>query len=182
MKPTPKLCLEVSSPFGCEPVLGVVKGFRQGLLHHSLGLLLDRLEHGVRKISFAEARDDAHGRLAGILVPLAHLDRGVDNGPGRHSDRNSRHPKIAARLHCAIGVDGNDLVDELQLHFMELKENINGQFDRMSSAKAKYIVELDEAIVNIASAQEELAKEQDEFIKLEAEYRYGIKICRKKIE
>jgi len=82
-----------------------------------------------------------------------------------------------------------DLVDELQaemdkneFHFMEFKENINAQLDVMRSAKAKYILELNEAIANIASAQEELAGEQEEYTRLEKEYKHGMKLCRKKIE
>merc|ERR1719388_317662 len=82
-----------------------------------------------------------------------------------------------------------DLVDELQaemdkneFHFIELKENMNAQLDIMRSAKAKYILELNEAIANIASAQEELAGEQEEYTRLEKEYKHGMKLCRKKIE
>merc|ERR1719472_733889 len=62
-----------------------------------------------------------------------------------------------------------DLVDELQatmdkneFQFKELKANLNAQMEVMRSAKAKFILELNEAIANIASTQEELAGQQQE--------------------
>jgi hypothetical protein len=82
-----------------------------------------------------------------------------------------------------------DLVDELQatmdkneFEFNVLKENLNAQMDVMRSAKAKFILELNEAIANIASTQEELAGQQQESATLEKEYKVFMKGCRKKIE
>jgi len=82
-----------------------------------------------------------------------------------------------------------DLVDELQatmdkneFQFKELKANLNAQMDVMRSAKAKFILELNEAIANIASTQEELAGQQQEAATLEKEYKVFMKGCKKKIE
>jgi uncharacterized protein YegL len=82
-----------------------------------------------------------------------------------------------------------DLVDELQatmdkneFEFMELRENLNARMDVMRSAKAKFILELNEAIANIASTQEELAGQQQEAATLEKEYKLFMKGCRKQIE
>merc|ERR1719316_402813 len=65
---------------------------------------------------------------------------------------------------------------------MEFKENINAQLDMMRSAKAKFILELNEAIANMASTQAEMAGQQDEAATLEKEYKKEMKACRKKIE
>merc|ERR1719472_774325 len=82
-----------------------------------------------------------------------------------------------------------DLVDELQatmdkneFQFKALKANLNAQMDVMRSAKAKFILELNEAIANIASTQEELAGQQQEAATLEKEYKVFMKGCKKKIE
>merc|ERR1719443_909671 len=82
-----------------------------------------------------------------------------------------------------------DLVDELQatmdkneFEFKELRENLNAQMDVMRQAKAKFIMELNEAIANIASTQEELAGQQQEAATLEKEYKLFMKGCRKRIE
>merc|ERR1719311_1372610 len=52
----------------------------------------------------------------------------------------------------------------------------------MRSAKAKFIQELNEAIANIASTQEELAGQQQEAATLEKEYKVFMKGCKKRIE
>merc|ERR1719443_1167599 len=82
-----------------------------------------------------------------------------------------------------------DLVDELQatmdkneFQFKALKANFNAQMDVMRSAKAKFTLELNEAIANIASTQEELAGQQQEAATLEKEYKIFMKGCKKKIE
>merc|ERR1719161_3016101 len=82
-----------------------------------------------------------------------------------------------------------DLVDELQatmdkneFQFKELKANLNAQMDVMRAAKAKFTLELNEAIANIASTQEELAGQQQEAATLEKEYKVFMKGCKKKIE
>jgi len=82
-----------------------------------------------------------------------------------------------------------DLVDELQTEmekneyqFTSLKENFLGQLDTLRNAKAKFTLELNEAIANLASTQEELASQQEESLQLEKEYKHGFKMCKKKIE
>merc|ERR1719213_1038868 len=65
---------------------------------------------------------------------------------------------------------------------MQLRENLNAQMDVMRSAKAKFIMELNEAIANIASTQEELAGQQQEAATLEKEYKVNMKLCKKRIE
>jgi len=52
----------------------------------------------------------------------------------------------------------------------------------MRSAKAKFIVELNEAIASIASTQDEVAALQQEAATLEKEYKVFMKGCKKKIE
>jgi len=82
-----------------------------------------------------------------------------------------------------------DLVDELQaemdkneFEFNELSANLNSQLDVMRTTKAKFIVQLDEAVANLASTQMELAEKEEERLELEKDYKKVMKVCRKRIE
>merc|ERR1719161_2269216 len=82
-----------------------------------------------------------------------------------------------------------DLVDELQaetdkneFEFNELTANLNAQLDVMRTSKAKFIVELNEAVANLASTQMELAEKEEERIELEKDYKIQMKLCKKRIE
>merc|ERR1719421_2494774 len=82
-----------------------------------------------------------------------------------------------------------DLVDELQaemdkneFEFNELTANLNAQLDVMRTSKARYIVELNEAVANLASTQMELAEKEEERIELEKDYKVNMKLCKKRIE
>jgi len=54
-------------------------------------------------------------------------------------------------------------MDEVKFYLIEFKKDLNAQFDLMRSAKEAFILQLNEAIVDVASAQEELSARQKEY-------------------
>merc|ERR1719399_56462 len=78
--------------------------------------------------------------------------------------------------------DGADEMDKNEFEFNELTANLNAQLDVMRTSKAKFIVELNEAVANLASTQMELAEKEEERIELEKDYKVNMKLCKKRIE
>merc|ERR550514_1496309 len=66
--------------------------------------------------------------------------------------------------------------------FKDLVDELHAQLDVMRTSKARYILELNEAVANLASTQMELAEKEEERIELEKDYKVNMKLCKKRIE
>jgi len=63
-----------------KSIFGIIKWFREGLFHHLLCLFFDGGEHGMRKVSFPKAGNDAHCYF--IVAFLHYFEGGRYNGAG----------------------------------------------------------------------------------------------------
>merc|ERR1719181_1091623 len=82
-----------------------------------------------------------------------------------------------------------DLVDELQMEMDKnayewkmLETNLNQQLEVLRNAKARFILQLNEAVANMNADREEMAEKEDERTTLEHEYTVYMKACKKRIE
>merc|ERR1719171_1281005 len=82
-----------------------------------------------------------------------------------------------------------DLVDERQMEmdknefeFNELKANLNEQLEVLRNSKARFTMELNEAISNIKAAQELMEEKLQEKVELEHDFKIFMAACKKRIE
>jgi hypothetical protein len=74
------------------------------------------------------------------------------------------------------------IMDRNQAKWELLKSNLNQQLEVLRNTKARFNMQLNEAIANMNSDQEEMSEKDDERRTLEQEYRKFMKSCKKRIE
>merc|ERR1719428_1982331 len=104
----------------------------------------------------------------------------------------TRKPPDCGLLHDNMSIlwgKFKDLVDELQSEmdrraweWKELQVNLNQQLEVLRNSKARFILQLNEAVANMNADREEMGEKDEERIELEHEYKVYMKACKKRIE